>query len=108
MSSRQVTRSPKTWDEARRQAAENRERITEAEDTAITKGADADPDNPPLDEATLARFVPARPRGRPKAERSKVPVKIRLDPDVVDRLKADGPGWQTRANAALRKAVGLD
>ena len=30
---------------------------------------------------------------------------VRLDTDVVERLRADGPGWQTRANAALREAV---
>jgi uncharacterized protein (DUF4415 family) len=26
---------------------------------------------------------------------------------VLERLKADGKGWQTRANAALRQALGL-
>ncbi|WP_294282245.1 BrnA antitoxin family protein [uncultured Sphingomonas sp.] len=30
-----------------------------------------------------------------------------LDPDVIERFRADGPGWQGRMNAALRKAVGL-
>ena len=36
-------------------------------------------------------------------------VLIRLDPDVLERLKAEGPGWQqTRANAILRKALGMD
>jgi uncharacterized protein (DUF4415 family) len=30
-----------------------------------------------------------------------------LDPDVLTALKADGKGWQTRAKAALRKALGL-
>jgi uncharacterized protein (DUF4415 family) len=30
-----------------------------------------------------------------------------LDPDVVAHLKQGGRGWQTRANAALRKALGL-
>lgn len=34
-------------------------------------------------------------------------VTLYLDRDVLARLKADGKGWQTRANAALRKAVGL-
>jgi len=34
-------------------------------------------------------------------------VTLRLDPDVLDRFRADGPGWQGRINAALRKAVGL-
>jgi uncharacterized protein (DUF4415 family) len=26
---------------------------------------------------------------------------------VLDRFQEDGPGWQDRINAALRKAVGL-
>jgi len=34
-------------------------------------------------------------------------VTLYLDRDVLARLKADGRGWQTRANAALRKALGL-
>lgn len=34
-------------------------------------------------------------------------VTLRLDPDVIDRFREDGPGWQGRINAALRKAVGL-
>ena len=29
-----------------------------------------------------------------------------LDRDVLDVFQADGPGWQDRINAALRKAVG--
>lgn len=34
-------------------------------------------------------------------------VTLRLDPDVIDRFRAEGPGWQGWMNAALRKAVGL-
>ena len=45
--------------------------------------------------------------GRPKLENPKRRVTLRLDPDVVDRFKAEGPGWQSRINAALRKAVGV-
>ena len=45
-------------------------------------------------------------RGRPKSERTKIAVKLRLDPDVLEAFKATGPGWQTRINTALRKAVG--
>jgi uncharacterized protein (DUF4415 family) len=30
-----------------------------------------------------------------------------LDPDVIAHFKAGGRGWQTRVNAALRKAAGL-
>ncbi len=40
-----------------------------------------------------------------RKEHPKTRVTIRLDADVVARLRADGPGWQTRANAALREAV---
>ncbi|WP_354292251.1 BrnA antitoxin family protein [Sphingomonas sp. PvP055] len=32
---------------------------------------------------------------------------MRLDLDVIDRFRADGPGWQGRVNAVLRKAAGL-
>jgi len=51
--------------------------------------------------AQLAR----RGRGRPLAERKKVPVTIRLDPDVLAALKAQGPGWQTRVNELLARWV---
>jgi uncharacterized protein (DUF4415 family) len=47
-------------------------------------------------------------RGRPPLrDHAKRQVTLRLDPDVIDRFRADGPGWQGRMNAALRKAVGL-
>lgn len=46
-------------------------------------------------------------RGRPKAAHPKISTTIRLDPDVLAAFKADGPGWQGRINAALRKAAGL-
>ncbi len=46
-------------------------------------------------------------RGRPPLDRPKVHLNLRLDADLIDRLKADGPGWQSRANDLLRKAVGM-
>lgn len=46
-------------------------------------------------------------RGRPKVLQPKVQTTIRLDADVIAAFKADGPGWQSRINAALRKAAGL-
>ncbi len=46
-------------------------------------------------------------RGRPLAAAPKVSTTIRLDPEVIAHFKADGPGWQSRINAALRKAAGL-
>jgi uncharacterized protein (DUF4415 family) len=45
-------------------------------------------------------------RGAQKAPTKRL-VSLRLDPDVLEKLRAGGPGWQSRANAALRKAVGL-
>ena len=41
-------------------------------------------------------------RGRPKAAERKVAISIRLDPDVVDTLRAGGPGWQSRVNDILK------
>jgi uncharacterized protein (DUF4415 family) len=45
--------------------------------------------------------------GRPRSENPKVALKLRIDPDVVERFRATGPGWQTRINDTLRKAVKL-
>jgi uncharacterized protein (DUF4415 family) len=44
-------------------------------------------------------------RGRPKLERPKRQVTLRLDQDVIDRLRDSGPGWQSRVNDILKKAV---
>ena len=44
-------------------------------------------------------------RGRPRIENPKRQVTIRLDGDLIDRLRQSGPGWQSRVNAILRKAV---
>ena len=45
-------------------------------------------------------------RGRPPArERPKEAVKLRISPDVLDYFRAGGPGWQTRINATLERAV---
>lgn len=49
----------------------------------------------------------ARSTGRPKKAAPKEAVNIRLDPEVVAYFRAGGPGWQSRINAALRKAAGL-
>ena len=45
-------------------------------------------------------------RGRPPAgERAKKAVKLRISPDVLDFFRSGGPGWQTRINATLERAV---
>ena len=33
-------------------------------------------------------------------------VSLRIDRDVLDFFQEEGPGWQERINAALRKAAG--
>ena len=72
--------------------------------------ADSDDDLPDLAtpewQATFAS-VPVQ-RGQPKTAVTKVSTTIRLDPDVLAAFKADGPGWQTRINQALRKSAGLE
>ena len=47
-------------------------------------------------------------RGRPPLRgTAKRQVTLRLDPDVIEKFREGGPGWQARMNEALRKAVGL-
>ncbi len=57
--------------------------------------------------AEMTEFI--RKGGRPLLpdEVRKRRVTIMLDPDVIAHFKAGGRGWQTRVNAALRKAAGL-
>jgi len=43
-----------------------------------------------------------RGRGRPPLEAPKRLVSLRLDPDVIERFRATGPGWQSRINRILR------
>jgi uncharacterized protein (DUF4415 family) len=50
----------------------------------------------PLDPAPKAPVVPG----------AKEQVTLRIDRDVLDHFQTDGPGWQDRINAALRKAAG--
>lgn len=55
-------------------------------------------------------MIAARKRGRPVGStkaNAKVPVKLRLDPDVLTVLRATGAGWQTRVNTMLRERFAL-
>ena len=45
--------------------------------------------------------------GRPKAANPKKQITLRLDSIVLESFKAMGPGWQSRINAELRKALGI-
>jgi uncharacterized protein (DUF4415 family) len=59
------------------------------------------------EEAEFLEFI--RRGGRPllPEQYRKRRVTIMLDPDVIEHFKAEGRGWQTRINAALRRAAGL-
>ena len=46
------------------------------------------------------------PQKAPSIPGVKETVSLRIDRDVLDHFQEDGPGWQDRINAALRKAAG--
>jgi uncharacterized protein (DUF4415 family) len=94
---------------------------TPQEEAAINAGIAADKDARELDDDWFAKAKPAseafppeiyaalvamkRPRGRPKADETKVFTAIRLDADLLETFKATGKGWQTRVNAVLRQFI---
>lgn len=66
-------------------------------------------ESPALSDEILSRMkptreshpdIPKRIRG-PHKEPLKVPVSIRLSPDVVEYFKSQGKGWQTKINNIL-------
>ena len=44
-------------------------------------------------------------RGRPRVASPRKLLSLRLPPEVIDRWKATGPGWQTRMAEVLTKAA---
>ena len=52
----------------------------------------------------LRQKISGRKRGPQKAPR-KVPVSIRLSPDVVEAFRASGAGWQARVDEILREHI---
>ncbi len=76
---------------------------TPEEDAAITAAALSDPVAQPLTDAQLAQLRPMR--GRPPSEVKRPMLSMRVDPDVLEKLRASGKGWQTKVNAALRTLV---
>ena len=74
-----------------------------------------DPDDAPeltetlFDEAEVFHgdvFVRCGP-GRPKSDAVKEQISVRLDPDVLAKLREAGPGWQSQINILLRQALKL-
>ena len=69
------------------------EALTEEElERAIADDPDSDPQ---VDWSTVTITVPANKQG----------VYLRLDPQVLEYFRANGPGYQTRINAVLRGYV---
>jgi len=58
--------------------------------------------------AVTAKPVEGPPKtpSRPSLPGAKETVSLRIDRDVLDFFQAEGPGWQERINAALRRAAG--
>lgn len=73
-------------------------------------------DNPEWTETDFAKAQPfakvfpdltesmRRSRGRPRLEKPRQQISLRLDPDVIEKFKATGKGWQSRINDVLRDA----
>jgi uncharacterized protein (DUF4415 family) len=79
---------------------------------AASKSEWIDPDDAPelddywFDRADLMIGDTVIRRGRPAGE-TKTQVSLRIDNDVLAAFRAEGPGWQSRMNAALKKAAGV-
>lgn len=88
-------------------------RIDALTDEDIRRAIAADPDAAPeLTDEMMAQMRPAeevfpeivaayRARRGLQKKPKKVPVSIRLDPEVVEYFRAEGEGWQTRINEVL-------
>lgn len=72
---------------ARRPTSDSRSEAEKAFKKATTKPADLPPKAPSIPGA-------------------KETVSLRIDRDVLDFFQEEGPGWQERINAALRKVAG--
>lgn len=111
---------PKVSDERAR--ARNRVRaslrtLSAKEDAAVRAAAKSDPDNPEWtakDFRRARRLAEVMPefaeaanqlRGRPRLERPKVQVTLRLDADVIESFRSEGQGWQSRINDVLSRAA---
>jgi uncharacterized protein (DUF4415 family) len=75
------------------------EKINALRDSDAQDNAHADPDNQPTDASFWADadlFAP---------EPQKIPIHIRISPDILEFFKKDGPGYQTRIHRVLEHYV---
>lgn len=78
-----------------------------------TESSWIDPDDAPeltrewFEQADLYQGERLIRRGRRPSDSPKQAISLRVDADVLEKFKAEGPGWQSRMNEALRKAAGL-
>ncbi|WP_428426153.1 BrnA antitoxin family protein [Pararhizobium sp.] len=90
--------------------------LTDEQEADIQRKIASDPDNPEATDEELSQARPfaevfpelmesiRRSRGRPIVEVRKQQVSLRLDPDVIEKFKATGKGWQARVNEILKQA----
>lgn len=76
-------------------------RVAALTDAEVEAAAQADTEAPPPDDQfwRTARIVMPEPRAAKRHQG------MRLDAEVIDWFKAQGPGWQTRMNAVLKSYV---
>lgn len=96
MSEKRITRRSLS---DRRPGATDWERVRQLDDSDIDTAIADDPDAAPALNAewfATAEVVLPEP---------KVPISIRLDREVLDWFKSQGPGYQSRMNAVLKAYV---
>lgn len=69
-------------------------RVRATTDAEIERDARTDPDAPPIFDEWFDKAM--------AMASAKVPISLRVDPDVLEFFRNSGPGYQTRMNAVLR------
>lgn len=94
---KRATITSTTLEEAKERIARGEDRTDWDRVDALTEeeleaSIDHEEEGYPIPESTLAVYDPTRKRQ----------ITLRLDRDVIEFFKAEGPGYQTRMNAVLR------